>query len=94
MRSIAFCGFDPAKRACFSNFDSHPSPGTCIRLRMKTYETFTVKSVALAVIMLLACLNFSGCLVAGYSSGGGLWIWPGSLVLTGLLVLFLVLRRR
>ncbi len=61
---------------------------------MKTPATFEVKSLPLAVVLLLAWLNLSGCVVAGYSSGGGLWIWPGSLVLTVLVILFLVLRRR
>ena len=61
---------------------------------MKTHETFAGKRVVLAVVLQLACLNLSGCLVAGYSSGGGFWIWPGSLVITLLLVLFLFLRGR
>jgi hypothetical protein len=43
----------------------------------------------------VATLGLSGCLVAGYSSGGGWFVWPGSL---GLLVIVLVvvflMRRR
>jgi hypothetical protein len=43
----------------------------------------------------VATLGLSGCLVAGYSSGGGWFVWPGSL---GLLVIVLVIvflaRRR
>ena len=35
----------------------------------------------------------SACIVAGYSSTGGWFLWPGGLVIT-LLILFLVLRRR
>lgn len=61
---------------------------------MKTHEIFVGKRVAQAVILLLSCFNLSGCLVGGYSSGGGFWIWPGSLVITLLLVLFLFLRGR
>lgn len=35
-----------------------------------------------------------GCLVAGYTSGGGWWVWPGSLVITLVLVLVWLLTRR
>jgi len=42
---------------------------------------------------LLGAIPLSGCLVAGYSSGSGFWIWPGSLVITALLILFFLLRR-
>jgi hypothetical protein len=42
-----------------------------------------------------ATLGLSGCLVAGYSTGGGWFVWPGSL---GLLIIILVvvflIRRR
>jgi hypothetical protein len=42
-----------------------------------------------------ATLELSGCLVAGYSSGGGWFVWPGSLglVVIVLLIVFLVRRR-
>lgn len=42
-----------------------------------------------------ATLGLSGCLVAGYSSGGGWFIWPGSLgfIVIVLLVIFLLRRR-
>jgi hypothetical protein len=54
-------------------------------------------STKLAVLFAacVATLGLSGCLVAGYSSGGGWFVWPGSL---GLLVIVLVvvflMRRR
>ena len=42
-----------------------------------------------------ATFGLSGCLVAGYSSGGGWFIWPGSLgiIVIVLLILFLLRRR-
>ncbi len=48
--------------------------------------------LALATWFALGC---TGCLVAGYSSGGGGFIWPGGLglVVMILLVLFLLRRR-
>ncbi len=43
----------------------------------------------------IATLGLSGCLVAGYSSGGGWFIWPGSLgLLVIVLVIVLLMRRR
>ena len=46
--------------------------------------------------VLLAALTQPACVVVGgYSGEGGWYFWPGSLVLTALLlVLFLFLRRR
>jgi hypothetical protein len=39
--------------------------------------------------------GLSGCLVAGYSSGGGWFVWPGSLGLIVIaLLLFFLMRRR
>jgi hypothetical protein len=48
----------------------------------------------LAAIGLAACVGLSGCLVAGYSSGGGWWAWPGSVVITLLVLLWALLSRR
>ena len=49
-----------------------------------------------AVLTLIACSGLSGCLIAGYSSSGGAFIWPGGLGLAFLLlaVLWFLLRRR
>lgn len=48
----------------------------------------TVTSLALA-------LSQTACVVGGYSSEGGFSLWPGSIVLTAVLVLlFLFMRRR
>ena len=50
---------------------------------------------ALLFTSLLATLPLSGCLVVGHSSGGGWFIWPGSLGLLVVVVLIsLLLRRR
>lgn len=42
----------------------------------------------------VVCLALSGCLVAGYTSAEGWWVWPGSLVITLVLVLVWLLSRR
>ena len=43
----------------------------------------------------IATLGLSGCLLAGYSSGGGWFIWPGSLgFLVVVLVIIILMRRR
>jgi hypothetical protein len=48
----------------------------------------TVPALALA-------LSQTACVVGGYSGEGGFFLWPGSLVITALLVLlFLYMRRR
>ena len=56
------------------------------------------KSYIARAVFLLAVIVFgaSGCvIVGGYSSGRGLWIWPGSFVLLAIgLVLFFAMRRR
>ena len=44
---------------------------------------------------LLACLPLGGCLIMGYSSRGGGFIFPGGLgLIVMLVVLFLLMRRR
>lgn len=47
--------------------------------------------VSIAGVLLLGSL--CGCLVGGYSSGGGFFIWPGSILITVLLLLFFFMRR-
>lgn len=49
-----------------------------------------------AVVGLLCAGALSGCLVAGYSSRGGAFVWPGGLglVVMLLLVYFLLRGRR
>lgn len=49
----------------------------------------------LSVLTLLLALSQPACVVGGYSGDGGFFLWPGSIVVTVLLVLlFLFLRRR
>jgi hypothetical protein len=51
-------------------------------------------SLLLAILLAGSTLPLAGCLVAGYSSGSGFWMWPGSIVLTLILILFFFLRGR
>ena len=45
--------------------------------------------------LLTFCAPLTGCLVAGYSRGSGFWVWPGSIVITLILILlFFFIRRR
>ena len=62
---------------------------------MRCHPTF-VRSVLLLASVLAATTGLTGCLVAGYSSNGGAFIWPGGLglVVGILVVLFLLGRRR
>ena len=47
------------------------------------------------VMALALALSQTACVAGGYSSEGGFYLWPGSLVITALLVLlFLYMRRR
>jgi MYXO-CTERM domain-containing protein len=50
---------------------------------------------SLLALLSVAALQPSCVVVGGYSSEGGWYLWPGSLLLTAVLVvLFLFLRRR
>ena len=40
------------------------------------------------------CATLPGCLVVSYSSQRGWWVWPGSLALTLIFLLFFLLTRR
>ena len=47
------------------------------------------------VLALALALSQTACVVGGYSSDGGFFLWPGSVVVTIVLVLlFLFMRRR
>jgi hypothetical protein len=52
------------------------------------------KVAGLALAGMLLCAPLTGCLVAGYTSEGGWWVWPGSLAITLVLLLVLLLSRR
>jgi hypothetical protein len=54
----------------------------------------TVKAASILGASFLFCAALPGCLVVSYSSGGGWWVWPGSLVVTVVLVLVWLLARR
>lgn len=54
-----------------------------------------MKRLALLCSAMVACLPLSGCMVAGYSSRGGGFFFPGGLGLLVILVIaFLLFRRR
>jgi hypothetical protein len=53
-----------------------------------------IATTVAALGALVVCASLSGCLVMGYSSGGGFWILPGSLIITVLLVLWFLMGRR
>ena len=47
------------------------------------------------LLALLICLSQTSCVVVGYRSGGGWFVWPGALtILVVVAVLFLLARRR
>ena len=47
------------------------------------------------LVALALALSQTACVVGGYSSEGGFYLWPGSIVVTVVLVLlFLYMRRR
>ena len=55
------------------------------------------RGVAAALLALAAATSQAGCVfVGGYSSEGGWYVWPGSFLITAVLlvVLWLVARRR
>ena len=56
--------------------------------------TCVLRTALAAAVLLVGCEGLSGCLVAGYSSGSGFWVWPGSIVITLALVLLWFLTRR
>ena len=45
-------------------------------------------------LSLVSCASLTGCFVVGGSSRGGFFIWPGSIGLIVIVLLFLLLRRR
>ena len=45
-----------------------------------------------AVALALGAMQ-SGCIVAGYSTNGGWFLWPGGLGLLAIIVLLLLFRR-
>jgi hypothetical protein len=60
----------------------------------KLSATMSYRKLLTLVAASLATLGLSGCLVAGYSSGGGWFLWPGSLGLLVIVLLAIFLLRR
>ena len=59
-----------------------------------TTASTPAKHVLTLASSLLATLLLSGCLVAGYSSSGGAFLWPGGLGLFVVILLVVLLLRR
>jgi hypothetical protein len=54
-----------------------------------------LRSTLLLTCLAIGTFPLTGCIVAGVSSGGGFFIWPGSIgLLLLILVVVFVLRRR
>ena len=53
-----------------------------------------LRKTGAAAVAAMFCCGLNGCLVAGYTSGAGWWVWPGSLVVTLVMVLVWWLMRR
>jgi hypothetical protein len=67
-----------------------------VRNRQRKLSNFTLFAKLMTVLAAcFATLELSGCLMAGYSSAGGWFVWPGSLglIVIVLLIVFLVRRR-
>jgi hypothetical protein len=52
------------------------------------------RAASVVVASLILSGSLCGCLVVGYSSQGGWWVWQGSLVVTLVFLLTWVLSRR
>ena len=52
-----------------------------------------MRAIWLGGMVLTVCAGLSGCLVAGYSPSSGLWVWPGSLIASLVLMLLYLLTR-
>jgi hypothetical protein len=52
------------------------------------------RGVPILASSLILCTTLTGCLVAGYSSSGGWFLWPGSISLLIVIALIIWLLRR
>jgi hypothetical protein len=95
-QSGRLAGFGSQERSLMSVSVVTESGGVEVRnlQRVLPISTLFADSTTLLVAC-VATLGLSGCLVAGYSSGGGWFVWPGSLglLIVVLLVVFLMRRR-
>jgi hypothetical protein len=67
-----------------------------VRNRQRNLSNFSLFPKLMTLLAAcFATLGLSGCLVAGYSSGGGWFVWPGSvgLIVIVILIVFFVRRR-
>ena len=69
-------------------------PGSVRFGRISRDFSFLLRSAALGAFTLLMCSMLSGCIVAGVSSSGGAFIWPGGLGLLVIVLAVLFLMRR
>jgi len=53
-----------------------------------------MRAALILVASLLLCSGLSGCLVVGYTSSEGWWMWPGNIVVTLLILLVMLLFNR
>ena len=66
-----------------------------MRNRQRKLSNFSLLAKLITLLAAsFATVELSGCLVAGYSSGGGWFLWPGSLGLLVIVVLIVFLVRR
>ena len=62
---------------------------------MSKQEIRILRVLSIVFVGLLGTASLTGCLVAGVSSNGGSFIWPGGLgLLVMVLIIIFVLRRR
>jgi Mg2+/citrate symporter len=54
----------------------------------------SVRTASILAAGLWLCVGLSGCLVAGYTSSQGWWVWPGSIIATLLVLLLTLLFNR
>jgi hypothetical protein len=62
---------------------------------MESFEQLRRLAAVACVLVagLFLLMPLCGCLVGGYSSATGWYVWPGSIVITLLMLLFFFLRR-
>lgn len=84
---------DPQQQACITQGMRIRSD--CRRdLRTNLHRASLLRSASLALCSLWACSLLSGCIVAGVSSSGGGFIWPGGLGLVVIVLVVLWMMRR
>jgi hypothetical protein len=54
----------------------------------------TIRTASMFIAVHILTIPLTGCLVVGYSSGSGWYVWPGSIIITAIILLFMFLRLR